>query len=56
MFLNDDIIDIEKSDGICSLTFVVNDFSELFLHTSVFSIKDSKSSQIIRGVLSEFWY
>ena len=25
MFLNDDIIEIEKSDGICSPTFVVNE-------------------------------
>ena len=26
MLLNDDIIDIEKPDGLCSLTFVVNEF------------------------------
>ena len=32
MLLNDDIIDIEKLDGICSPTFVVTEFSELFLH------------------------
>ena len=33
------IIDIEKPDGIVSLAFVVNDFSGLFLYTSIFSIK-----------------
>ena len=27
MVLNDDIVDIEKSDGTCSLTFVVDEFS-----------------------------
>ena len=26
MLLNDDIVDIEKPDGLCSLTFVVNEF------------------------------
>ena len=39
MLLNDDILDFEKSDEICSLTFVVNQFSGLFLHPSVSSIK-----------------
>ena len=43
MLLNDNIVDIEKRDGIFSLTFAVNEFSELFLHPSVFSIKDSRS-------------
>ena len=35
MLLNDDIIDIEKPDGICSLIFDVDEFSEksLFSHT-----------------------
>ena len=37
--LNDDVIDIEKPNGIVSLTFVVNDFLALFLYTSIFSIK-----------------
>ena len=27
MLLNDDIVDIEKPDGICSLTFAVNELS-----------------------------
>ena len=38
MLLNDDIVDIEKPDGISSFTFVVDEFSGLFLHLSVFSI------------------
>ena len=39
MLLNDDIVDIENFDGVCLLTFVVDDFSGLFLHPSIFSIK-----------------
>ena len=35
MLLNDDIDDIEKPDGIGSLTFAVDEFSGLFLHPSV---------------------
>ena len=42
--LNDDIVDIEKADRICSLTFVVDNFSGLFLHPSIFSIKDFRSA------------
>ena len=42
MLLNDDIVDIEKPDAICSLTFAVNQFSELFLHPSIFSIIHSR--------------
>ena len=38
MLLNEDIIDIEKSNGICLLTFVVDQFSGLFLYSSIFSI------------------
>ena len=44
MLLNDDIVDIEKPDGICLLTFVVDEFSGLFLHPSIFSIKHSRSA------------
>ena len=44
MFLNNNIVDIGKPDGICSLTFVVNEFSGLFLHSSVFSIKHLTSA------------
>ena len=43
MLLND-IIDIEKPDGICSLTFVENEFCKLFLYPSVFSIIHSRSA------------
>ena len=32
MFLDDDIVDTEKLDGMYALTFVVNEFSGLFLH------------------------
>ena len=42
MLLNDDTVDIEKPDGIYLLTFVVDEFSGLFLHPSVFSIKYSR--------------
>ena len=35
MLLNNDIVDIEKSDGICLLTFVVYEFLGLFhIHQS----------------------
>ena len=42
MLLNDDIVDIEKPDGICSPNFVVNEFSGLFLHPSTFPSKHSR--------------
>ena len=45
MLLNGDIIDIEKLDEICSLTFALDEFSRLFLHTSIFSITHSSSCQ-----------
>ena len=51
MSLNDDIVNIEKPDVICLLTFVVEDFSASLLDTLVFSIKDSRS--IINGALSD---
>ena len=38
MLLSDNIINIEKPDAICSLTFVVDEFSELFLYPPIFSI------------------
>ena len=44
MFLNDDIVDIEKPDGICLPTSFVYEFSRLFLHPSIFSIKHSRSA------------
>ena len=42
MLLNDDIVDIEKPDGVCLLNFVVDEFSGLFLHPSIFSIIHSR--------------
>ena len=43
MLLKEDIVDIEKPEGIFSLTFDVDEFSGLFLHPSIFSIIFSKS-------------
>ena len=40
MLLNDEIVDIEKSDATCWSTFVEDKFSGLFLHPSIFSIQD----------------
>ena len=36
--LNDDIVDIDKSDGISSPIFVVDKFPEFLLHPSIFAI------------------
>ena len=44
MLLNEDIIGIEKVDRIYSPTFVAEEFSRLFLHPSIFYIKDSRSA------------
>ena len=44
MLLNEDILDIKKPNRICSPTFVVDEFSELYLHPSIFSIKHSTSA------------
>ena len=38
MFLNEDIMDIEKPDGICSFTSDADEFSGLILHPSIFSV------------------
>ena len=38
MLLQEDAVDIENSEGICLLIFAVDEFSELFLHLSIFSI------------------
>ena len=37
MLLKENIVDTEKSDGQCSLTYVVAEFSGLFWHPSIFS-------------------
>ena len=62
-FLNEDIVDIEKPDGICLSTFVVHEFSVLTLHSSIFSIIHSRSAQIINKecfirylILIKFYY
>ena len=44
MPLNDNFVESEELNRICLLNFVVDDFSGLFLHPSVFSIKDSRSA------------
>ena len=54
MLLNDDIVDIEKVYGICSLTFVMDEFLGLFLHPAIFSIKHSRFTQIKDGALTDF--
>ena len=56
MVLKEDIVDIEKPEGICSHNFVVDDILGLFLHHSIFSIINSRSAQMINGVLSDFLY
>ena len=42
MLLNEDFADVQKPDGICLLTFVVDEFSGLFLHPLIFSIIHSR--------------
>ena len=54
MTLNHDIADIEKTDGICSITFVVEIFQDLFLHPSIFFIKNSRSAEIINVFFIRF--
>ena len=44
LFLNEVIVDMEKSDGICSPAFVVDDFLELCLHVSILLRKDFRST------------
>ena len=44
MLLNEDIVYIEKSDRICSLTFVGDEILGLFLHPSICSIINSTSA------------
>ena len=56
MILNDDIVDIEKPDETHSPTFIVNEFSGLFLEPSIFPIKHSRSEKITNGALSDVWY
>ena len=41
---DDDIVDIEKSDEICSPTFIVDEFPGLFLHLLPIFMKPSRSA------------
>ena len=56
MLLNGDIVEIEKPDGICSPTLILDQFLGLFLHPSIFSAKNSTSVWIINGALLVFLY
>ena len=42
VLLNENIVDIEKSDGICWLTFAADDFLGLLLYLSIFSITHAR--------------
>ena len=44
ILLNEDFVNTERPDGICPLTFAVDEFSGLFLHPSIFSIAHSRSA------------
>ena len=44
LYRNDAIVDIEKPGRICSLIYVVDNFSGLVLHTSIFTIKYLRSA------------
>ena len=54
MLLNDDIVETEKSDRMCSLVFAMEEISALFSHSSIFSIQHSRYALIINGALSNF--
>ena len=42
MLLNENIVDIEKSYGICCLAFAADDFLGLLLYLSIFSITHAR--------------
>ena len=44
MLLNGNIVNIEKPDRVCSLNFVIDEFTGLFLRPSTFTIKFSRSA------------
>ena len=54
MLLDDNIVEIEKPEGMCWPTFAVDKFSGLFILLSVFSITYSTFAYIIYGFLSDF--
>ena len=49
MLLNKDLVDIEKPGGIYLLNFVVDAFSGLLLHPSIFSIIHARSALKTNG-------
>ena len=55
MLLNNDIVDIEKVDGISSFTFVVNYVLRLFLHSSIFSIKNTVTYCWVFRIYQTLW-
>ena len=44
MPLNEDIVNIEKPNGTCSMTLAVDGFLRLFFQPLIFPIKDSRSA------------
>ena len=44
MVINEDVFEIENPDGICLLTFVVDEFLGLLLHPSIFPVIHSRSA------------
>ena len=54
ILLTINILDNEKPDKICLPIFVLDEFSVLFLHLSIFYIKHSRSVQIANDTLSDF--
>ena len=56
MILNDNTVDIEKSDGISSPTFIVDKCSGLFLCAAIFSVKNSRSAFLLAGFVFVFCF
>ena len=46
MSLHDDFTGMEKPDGICSLTFAVNDFSRIYLQRFIFFYQRFKTFKL----------
>ena len=44
MVINEDFLEMENPDRICLLTFVVDEFSGLLLHPSIFPVIHSRSA------------
>ena len=42
--LNYNIIEIEKTDGVCSSSYIVDKFSGLYFHPSIFFIKYTRQA------------